>query len=80
MTPMEVAYEGEALAVSSSNSEGKFDIIPQHANFVTIVENQPITVLKTDKSKLNFNFSQAIIYCSANQVKVYADPKTISLK
>ena len=79
MTPGEVLYNGPALAVSSANSQGKFDIIPQHANYITIVENQPVTLTKLDHTKQSFNFSQAIIYHYNNQITIYADPKSANL-
>lgn len=77
MTPKETLFEGKALAVSSKNSGGKFDILAYHANFITIIENVPIEVLKEDRQKLTFKFSQAIIYNTKNQVTVYAEPKTL---
>lgn len=73
-TPREVLFQGQAQSVSSKNSEGNFDILPQHANFLTIVENQPITIINTDKQSLKFTFAQAIIHHSNNQVSIYANP------
>jgi len=40
-TPTEVLWEGEAASVSSVNSQGTFDILPKHANFVTLVKGDP---------------------------------------
>lgn len=75
MTPKEVIYQGQALAVSSQNSQGKFDILPLHTNFITYIEKFPITILKIDKTPVVFNFSQAIIHYSENQVAIYAEPQ-----
>lgn len=75
ITPKEVVYQGQALAVSSQNSQGKFDILPLHTNFITYVEEYPVTILDTSKTPLVFNFSQAIIYCFQNQVAIYAEPR-----
>lgn len=80
MSPREVLFDGLALAVSSENSQGKFDIIPQHANFITIVEKNPIVILKPDKTQQSFTFAQAIIYHVKNQVTIYADPQSMSAK
>ena len=30
-------FSGEVLSVSSENDSGKFDILPEHANFITLV-------------------------------------------
>jgi len=32
-----VVYRGEAVSVSSVNGKGKFDILPEHANFITLI-------------------------------------------
>ena len=74
LSPREVLFEGEAKAISSKNSQGKFDILFSHANFITLVENQPVIILKADDSKSEFNFKQAIIYNSQNEVLVLAEP------
>lgn len=72
-SPKQTIFEGQALVISSKNSAGKFDILPQHANFITLVENQPITIFLPGKKSLNFNFPKAIIYASQNLVKIYTD-------
>ena len=71
-TPTEILYEGEADSVSSVNSQGKFDILPLHANFVTLVKGEPINV-KLDKREKQFSFKNAIIHTSENLVRVYAE-------
>ena len=42
--PHEVVWEGTATALSSENSQGKFDVLSQHANFITIIKEKPITL------------------------------------
>ena len=69
-SPEKQIWEGNALSVSSVNSAGPFDILPMHANFITIVENQSINIntgAKTEK----FLFPNAIIYASRNKVIIY---------
>lgn len=77
VTPRELLYNGEALSVSSTNSAGNFDILPQHANFITIVKNEPIVIRLLDDKKLTFNFPVAIIFNTKSLVNIYTD---ISLK
>lgn len=74
ITPKEVLFEGAAYAVSSTNSEGKFDILPEHANFITLIDKKPIEVTLMDQKKLTFNISEAIIYCFEDKVTVFAEP------
>ena len=73
LSPTQTIFEGQALAISSKNSAGKFDILPQHANFITLIENQPIVLLLPGKKSLNFNFPKAIIYTTQNLIKIYSD-------
>ena len=73
MTPQQVVFNGPALSLSSKNTDGKFDIIAQHANFITIVEDQPIDIIQPDKRKISFNFNLAIIHNASNIVSVFAN-------
>lgn len=73
ISPNKVIYEAEVKSVSSANSVGKFDILSEHANFMTIVENQPISIVQADGSKKELRFPLAIIYTISNQVRIYTE-------
>lgn len=75
ISPKETIFDGEALSVSSINSLGPFDVLAQHANFITIIEGVPIVIKTPDKNKepLTFNFPIAIIYNINNKVGIYTD-------
>lgn len=73
ISPRQDFFEGEALSVSSKNSVGNFDILPEHANFITMIQNTSIIIRKPNKEELSFNFPLAIIYNSKNIVKIYTD-------
>lgn len=73
LTPKQTLFDGEALSVSSKNSNGKFDILPEHANFLTLIENQPLTVIKQNKEKITLNLVAGVIYVESNQVHIYTD-------
>ncbi|OGE31626.1 hypothetical protein A2631_00655 [Candidatus Daviesbacteria bacterium RIFCSPHIGHO2_01_FULL_44_29] len=77
MSPHKILFEGKALAVSSVNTDGKFDILPEHANFITLVENQVIQITKEDKQPISFTFTQALIYNESNKVSIYAEPLSL---
>ncbi len=68
----EVLWAGKAEWVSSLNSRGAFDILPMHANFITIVKDQPVRV-NTDGVVKEFKFRNCVIYVYKNQVTVYGD-------
>ena len=52
ISPTQTIYDGEAYSISSVNSLGKFDILPFHANFITLVQKSPI-VLRIEKKDPN---------------------------
>ena len=64
-------FEGEALSVSSKNTQGVFDILPQHANFITIIENSPVVIRTQGQKPQAFKFPMAIIYTTLNTVNIY---------
>jgi len=69
-SPENQIWEGSAVSVSSVNSAGPFDILPLHANFITIIENKPIKI-NTGTGIKEFSFPNAIIYSSKNRVVIY---------
>lgn len=73
-TPRSVIYEGQAQAVASEDSRGPFSIVPEHANFLAVVSNTPILLIKEDGSKLSIPVSQAIIHNLKDKVSIYVDP------
>lgn len=48
ISPTQTIFDGEALSISSVNSLGKFDILPFHANYITLVQKNPI-ILRVKK-------------------------------
>ncbi len=79
ISPQQLILDTEAESVSSKNAQGNFDILPQHANFITLVENSPI-IVRTGPKKLSFSFTVAIIFTEANKVNIYTDLLSIPLK
>lgn len=71
LSPQQLILDTEATSISSKNSQGDFDILPQHANFITLVENSPIEVRLADKRHLSFAFPLAIILVKENKVDIY---------
>lgn len=73
ISPKQVIFTGQALSVSSINSAGKFDILPEHANFLTMIEKMPIIIRQQDNKQVTYNFPLAIIFASSNRVNIYTD-------
>lgn len=78
IAPKSTIFEDDILALSSKNTQGPFDILGHHANFVTFIEGAPIVVTKTDKTKETFTFSNAILYCTNDNVTIYTELQTMT--
>lgn len=71
-SPNNVIWEGEVEWLSSNNSQGPFDILPLHSNFITIIENQPIR-MKTAEGIKEHIFPSAILYTYRNTIRIYTN-------
>lgn len=71
VSPQQLILDAEVSSVSSKNSQGNFDILPGHANFITLVDNQPIIIRPVNAKELKFNFALAIVYSTNDQVNIY---------
>lgn len=71
ISPQQLILDAEAQSVSSKNSQGAFDILPQHANFITVVESSPVVVTIKGQKPLTFKFPVAIIHVTDNKVDIY---------
>ncbi len=78
ISPKKMIYAGNASSVSSVNSAGKFDILSQHANFITLIKNTPINLVKLSGELVTFNFNLAIILAINNSVTIYSDISDLS--
>lgn len=72
-SPKQILYSGPASSVSSINSAGKFDILPEHANFVTMTKDSPIIIVTPEGKTLTFDLPVTIIYNRNNNTRIYTD-------
>ncbi|OGY27860.1 MAG: hypothetical protein A3F33_03475 [Candidatus Woykebacteria bacterium RIFCSPHIGHO2_12_FULL_43_10] len=71
--PKTVLFDGNVTALSSSNKQGNFDVLPGHANFITLIKDKPV-VLRLEKGEpRSFMFSFAIIHNVNNTATIYTD-------
>jgi F0F1-type ATP synthase epsilon subunit len=73
LSPRQELFSGNARSVSSVNSAGKFDILAEHGNFITLVENKPIIIKMVNKQVRTFAFPLAVIYARKNMVTIFTD-------
>jgi len=73
LSPEGVIWEGRAQAVSSVNSQGPFDLLPDHAHFISLIDNHPIQVATENEGLRDFTYSTAVIRLLDDIVTIYVD-------
>lgn len=66
----EVIYEADVLSVSSVNDKGKFDVLPEHANFISLIQTE-IAVRDGEGKERKFPIEQGVLRVFQNQVKIF---------
>ncbi|PIR43896.1 hypothetical protein COV24_00390 [candidate division WWE3 bacterium CG10_big_fil_rev_8_21_14_0_10_32_10] len=69
-SPDGLVFGGNVLSITSINNYGEFDILSNHANFITIIKDKVILVLE-DKTKKEYKVDNGIIRAFENNVDVY---------
>ncbi len=66
-----VVYEGDVSSVTSYNEKGKFDVLAQHENFITLT-TKGIYIRETGSGEEKvINFDNALIRVRQNNVEAY---------
>lgn len=71
-SPFHVYYEGPAQAVSATNNVGPFDVLPEHADFFSILNSGEVSI-ETDSDTVSFDISNGIISVRDNEVLLFVD-------
>lgn len=69
-SPSGLVYGGNVVSISSYNDLGKFDVLKDHTNFISIIKKQVEIVDDTGKEK-TFPLENGIIRVISNIVDVY---------
>ncbi|KKU06271.1 MAG: ATP synthase F1, epsilon subunit [Parcubacteria group bacterium GW2011_GWA2_45_30] len=65
-----VLFQGETEAVSSFNAKGPFDVLPLHANFISLIRNS-VTLKIPSSSPKEIMLNSGVIKVKENKVEVY---------
>lgn len=65
-------FKGDAKTVTSLNDTGEFDVLPKHANFVTLIRGY-IIVDKGLATEKKFEIDNGVLAAKTNAVDVYLD-------
>ena len=71
--PFQLYFEGEALVVTASNKVGKFDILPGHANFFSVINPNSEVIIGTEKEDTKINVSNGIVTVKDDEVMLFLD-------
>lgn len=65
-----ILYEGEATSVSSRNDKGRFDILPQHANYIALIKDF-VSIAKTQGKEQQIVMKTGILRAYENKVQIF---------
>ncbi len=71
-SPFQVYYEGEARIVSATNRIGKFDILPGHADFFSVITPGEVAI-QTDKETITFETSGGVVGVRGDEVMLFVN-------
>lgn len=63
-------FSGSVSTVTSKNERGVFDILPLHANFISLVFEY-IIIDKGLQSEKRFDIEKGVLYVLSNKIDVY---------
>ena len=66
-----VVFEGDVESITSYNEKGKFDVLAQHANFISLVKNNLTVRVQGDSVDKELSFDNALMRVRENKVEVY---------
>lgn len=73
MSPKACVWESDRVtSLSAENSEGIFDILPDHARFMSLIESSsPFAIELADGTSKEYTFENALLSCDENAVVIY---------
>ena len=63
-------FHGVANSISAENNLGPFDVLPKHANLISLIQNQ-IIVRTLDGKEFKYQFRNGVLEVIENKVKVF---------
>tara|TARA_Y100001970_G_scaffold229659_1_gene284929 strand:- start:198 stop:476 length:279 start_codon:yes stop_codon:yes gene_type:complete len=72
-SPREVYYDGVAESFTAANETGRFDILPLHHSFITLLTPGVISIGIEKNKKKEIEISKGLLRVKNNQVVVFLD-------
>lgn len=70
--PFNVYYEGDAKVVSAENEVGKFDILPGHADFFSVLTPGEV-IIDADADAITFKITNGMIAVRDDEVMLFVN-------
>ncbi len=70
-----IVFEGKARSVTSNNEKGRFDILPNHANFITII-NKELIIERSKAKKEYIDVENGLLKVADNKIEVFLGIKS----
>ncbi len=74
--PESTLFQGNAVAISSVNQKGPFDILPLHANFICMIKDS-LTIYETQKKTRKIPLEKGILKVFENNITVFLGIETV---
>jgi F0F1-type ATP synthase epsilon subunit len=71
--PFKVYFDGPASSLTAVNRVGQFDILPNHHNFISLLEPGDVTVRAPSQPDFKLPINRGVIHVKADEVKVFLD-------
>ncbi len=71
--PERVFFDGNAYSLSSKNNSGPFDILPDHAQFISLLNQAEVSVHQEDDKTQTYAINRGLISAKGNIVRVFVD-------
>lgn len=65
-------FKGDAFSLTSVNDKGVFDVLPEHANFISLIKDYVI-VDKGKPQEIKIMISSGVLKVARNQVDIFLD-------
>ncbi len=65
-------WKGKAFSVSAKNIHGEFDILPYHANFISILLEGPVVIREESGQTKKISLPRSVMHLKDNYIKIYS--------
>lgn len=70
--PFQLYYDGPALSLSAENKVGKFDILPQHADFFSMLKPCDV-IVETETEEITFPIRTGMLTVRNDEVMLFVN-------